>query len=332
VPARFWYVTLLCLAVLTSIGLARWGRRHPGSYAAVFMLASAGLVLETWPARFPLHDPPERIAMIETGPPQERGMRNEERVPLLELPPGPVEEDAAAMYRAILHQRPLINGTSANAPWYYRAIVIAFQQQDSTGIEALAEISAFDVLLHREREDTAEYVRMLEAAGARHVADEGRHTLYHVAARPPVKEPQETVRVPLRPFFYKGYDLTRELTDDVRSSAWFVQTLKPEDVIRLDLELQRPCPVEALVLEMVTGPRSLTIMATGTDGSRQPAWSGALGGPVIRGALRHTPRPRVLFPLDSSEVSALSLEFHGLKPGHILIISEIEVLGPGSCR
>jgi hypothetical protein len=334
VPTRFWFLTLLAMAVLAACGLARVRRRNPALHGAAVALTAASLVLEAWPARFPLLPPPERVSLLDT-PPDEKTARNAEAgsVPLLELPPGLIEQDAAAMYRATFHGRPLINGTSANFPEYYLAISSGFENRDPSAIAALAELTAFDVLLHRERDGAPGFVEMLDAAGARLAGDDGHHAIYHVTRQTRTAVPPEDParRVAVSRITADGSDATRDLTDGDRDSAWFIQGKGTDAITAVELEMARPCRVEGIVLEMTPGPSALTIRAARAGGSEPAAWSGPLGGPLIRGTLRSPARPRVRLLFGPVEATLLSLEFLGPKAGRFWSISDIEVVGSG-CR
>ena len=91
VPARFWMLAALCLAVAAGLAVRQLTARWPRIGTALPVLASIGLLLDSWPVAIRLHAPPERR------PSHTRAVAR------LELPINPAH-DTIALYRAIEHR------------------------------------------------------------------------------------------------------------------------------------------------------------------------------------------------------------------------------------
>ena len=91
VPARFWMLAALCLAVAAGLAVRQLTARWPRIATALPVLASIGLLLDSWPSAIRMHAPPE------SRPSQTRAVAR------LELPINPAH-DTIALYRAIEHR------------------------------------------------------------------------------------------------------------------------------------------------------------------------------------------------------------------------------------
>jgi hypothetical protein len=112
VPARFWLLTALCLAVLMGVLVAAMLKRRSRLVtAAAVAVASCGLVADGWawiPAReVPLTAP--RPDLLRGGV-------------VLELPAGETIRDIAAVYRAVMGGWRTVNGFSGYEPGEYQQL------------------------------------------------------------------------------------------------------------------------------------------------------------------------------------------------------------------
>jgi len=110
-PALFLGITVLCLAVLTAMAVTRL-MPHPTSIARAWSaLIAAALVVDGW-AVVPVIDvpPPIRVALMGDL--------------VVELPRRSHMDDVAAMYRAISHTHPVMNGYSGHSPPHYGYLVL----------------------------------------------------------------------------------------------------------------------------------------------------------------------------------------------------------------
>jgi hypothetical protein len=127
VPARFAMLATLCVAVASGLAFARLapaGRNRFRVFAAIVFI---GLAVDGWMRPMPLAMPPARVEL-----PDIRGAA------LLELPLNDGAVDTAAMYRAITHHRPVINGYSGHTPPHYAILSIALRRRDPSVLTELA--------------------------------------------------------------------------------------------------------------------------------------------------------------------------------------------------
>lgn len=110
VPALFGAVGIVCLAALAALALARLARDQSPRGWTLATLFGALIVVDGWSAR-PVVAVPQRLPV-----PVSADL-------VVELPTRGWMEDAPAMYRAMQHERPLVNGYSGFVPPHYGWLV-----------------------------------------------------------------------------------------------------------------------------------------------------------------------------------------------------------------
>jgi hypothetical protein len=112
VPARFWLLTALCLAVLMGVLVAAMlKRRSRLATAATVAVASCGLVADGW-----AWIPSREVPVTAPRPDLLRGGV------VLELPAGETMRDVAAVYRAVMGGWRTVNGYSGYEPAEYQRL------------------------------------------------------------------------------------------------------------------------------------------------------------------------------------------------------------------
>jgi hypothetical protein len=139
VPARIAILGYLCLAVAAGLALARLlpstGRARRGLVILVF----AGLFVESWPVPMPLVRPPGRVLLPEVS-----------GAAVLELAADNEQVNVWAMYRAMDHGYPLINGYSGHVPRHYRLLRDALRRGDHTVLQVMAARRPLLVSIHAD--------------------------------------------------------------------------------------------------------------------------------------------------------------------------------------
>jgi hypothetical protein len=154
VPARFWMIACVALAALAAIGVARLRTRMPRGAAVAAALAVV-VVAEGWLARLPMPPAPAGVDI-----PAAANV-------VLEVPAGDAARDATAMYRSVLHGRPVLNGWSGYEPPHYRPLVGRLKAFDTTVLADLARVHGPLALVVDTKGDWHErYVAMARALGA----------------------------------------------------------------------------------------------------------------------------------------------------------------------
>jgi hypothetical protein len=288
VPARFWMVTMLCLAVLLAFAVSRLAARWPARRTAIVASALAIIVADIAIRPIPLVDPP-LSADLTREPPQAVVAR----VPVTAL-----ASDTAAIFDMIRHRRPIVNGYSGHTPPHYRLLELLVNQGDPMALEALGlerPIVKVENGVVVGRVDAAlEPPRDIGRCGddynwGREAADS---LLVHAIVR--VSE--------------DGRDVTYTLQDGEPDTGW---RSTGDQSVGMSLDVlhaqQRIC---GLALELgvwpLQFPRRFEIIDLDGDVSR-PLWTGAPAHLAVRGALRCQKTVPIAIPLQPVETSRLRL-------------------------
>ena len=127
VAARFTMLAVLCLSTAAGLALARLTTAWPRRRFAFLVVILAGLIGDVWMQPMPLGVPPGRLEL-----PNVRGAA------VLELPADDARVNIAAMYRAISHRLPVINGYSGYTPPHYEILGLSAHRDDPSAILELA--------------------------------------------------------------------------------------------------------------------------------------------------------------------------------------------------
>jgi hypothetical protein len=152
VPARFWVMVTMCLAVLAGLGAHRvmQGPRR----MAVGATAVIALLVEGWiaPLRMePLPQPVKLPAAAEV---------------VLELPAGRAVEDASAMYRSLFHGLPVLNGYSGYRPAAYGRLLNDIRNIDVDALAAAAHGAQLAVIFNASIDRSAPIYQAVAARAA----------------------------------------------------------------------------------------------------------------------------------------------------------------------
>lgn len=152
VPARMVMLGSLCLAVAAGLAFARLApvRRVPLALMAAAVLAA--FTMDAWPRAIPLSPPPARVLLPEVP-----------GAAVLELPVDDDRTSTAAMYRAMFHGRPLINGYSGYTPPHYRILAHSLRSGDSSVITELARRQPLIIVINSDRDRDGEFLELVQS-------------------------------------------------------------------------------------------------------------------------------------------------------------------------
>jgi hypothetical protein len=313
VPARFWLLVVLALAIVVAHGLASLRARGWRAAPAAAAVVCAGLLAEAWPAGLPLLAPPERFAFLES---------RSARTPVLELPLGHLELDLAAMYRSMYHRAPVVNGYSAYAPASFANLVAGLSAGDPGALVPFSELMPLDIVVHTGTDEAEVQAAAVKAAGARTVYETDRIRLYHLPNRDPIREPlQSPAAAVLRVTSADGGDVTSRLTDD--DPFTFVSTSG------LDVALTRRCRVDEVELGAAPGLIRVAVHAALGASIEQELWSGSVAEQIVRAALAHPRLPRARLRFTPTETDRLRIDLGFTPQATTAPILEVRVLGEG---
>ncbi len=274
VPARFWMMSTLCLAVVAGLMVATLARRRLTA-AVLVAVVGAGIVADGW------------MGTIQAGqaPPPVEDARALRGTVVLSLPAGTVR-DIAPQYAAVVGGWRTVNGYSGYEPPYYAALLFAMQQE----LDDLFEPLRRRVELHVVVEDEAGRLRQLveRQPGAVRVSRAGTTTIYRLPRRdagplPALGEgrPIAAVRSECEP------GMTGLATDGDPETRWYCGPQAGAEVLNVDLGGETVVGAVRLGLGRFVAefPRALTI-ETSLDGQAwQPASQGPVAGAVIEAGL-----------------------------------------------
>jgi hypothetical protein len=138
VPARFAMMMILCMSAAAALA---FGRMAPmlsnGSRFALAAALAGGIAADGWVRTMPLE-----------ARPQSWGIQASDLIgPVVEFPLGDRFHDVVAMYRAMSHGLPLVNGFSGNFPSWYGPLRIGLERRDPDMLSVLSALGARHIVV-----------------------------------------------------------------------------------------------------------------------------------------------------------------------------------------
>jgi len=319
VPARFAMMAVLALAASAAAAFNRL-QLQPRSRRLAALVLAAGMVLDAWPAQIPLPDLPDTFASAKAD-----GFDA-----VLELPIDNGFADAAAMYHAMFHRRPVVNAISGYFPPHYLPLAFALDEGDYSALDGIASSGRLLLVVDRRTDPDGHWRSVLESyPGATHLRDDGPRAFFALHP-PPSPSTCRSSMVPIAGasdgdgpvgagwMLLDGNPLTIWGSPDKQRAGAFVV---------LDLgRVVRPCAVSIMLgREPYQFPRALSI-ATSLDGS---TWTTGFNGPlssfVIRAAIA-TPRdPVIELPLLNEPARYVRLRLEASHPSANWVMADVGV-------
>jgi hypothetical protein len=179
VPARFWLISTLCLAVIGGLVLAELLRGRSRRFViAAMLIVSAGVLGDGWIGS---------IRAIEVPPP----VPNAESLAgalVLEAPPDAVFRDIVAVFRAVDHGWKSVNGYSGWGPSYYNPLIGAGRAEDDEMITPFRQFGDLHVLVSHDAPRLREVIE--RQPGARQVGSNASMLLYRLPKGAPITLPR----------------------------------------------------------------------------------------------------------------------------------------------
>jgi len=145
VPARFAMLVVLSVAIFTATLLARLRLAQPGRERLLFGGIVIASLLETWPTPIPMAILPDKAPALS------------QDATVIELPFGVVQE-LPAVYRAIFHERPIVDGYSGFFPLSHLAMRQCLSRKSGECLSTLQRfVGPLEILVERQADPTGEW-------------------------------------------------------------------------------------------------------------------------------------------------------------------------------
>jgi hypothetical protein len=314
VPARFWMVAILCLAVVVSLFIAEMRKRRPGFARAGVPLVAALVLADGWSWAIPSQPLPPDV-------PNPSALAGRT---VLNLPAGDYP-DIAAQYRAIRGGWHSINGYSGFLPPYY-PIVVNASRDDLVGIlDAFQPLGELDVVVAHDLGDQQAVLR--QQPGVRITGQNSAFTQFRVPARPePHRDGRTRVAIAALSSPCEAPALKQALDRDLKT-YWVCGPELIEQHLTIDLGSVQTAGAVLHDEGPVAGnfPRRLVI-ETSADGSTwSPAWSGNAWGPAISAAMRDPKANHIWFVFEPRPARYIRLTHPPEQQHYIWAIADLEV-------
>jgi hypothetical protein len=324
VPARFWMMTTMCLAVVGAVVFDRLGSRVGGKRSIVCAALCLGVLADTWVAPMPLSELPPTFNAVTcvTDP----------KAPIVELPLGDVYRDVAGMYRQMSHGHPLVNGYSGYFPPHYAALRFGLELHDPDMLAQLASHGIQDVIVDHDVEKGVweKYVRSYP--GAKRVCTEGRQSLYRIEAQESPAAPAAR-GVALAPSAIRASINESEvaaMVDNDRTTRWQSGPQLPDTTVELEFGSVRT--VSGIDLQLgpyaEDFPRGLIIEASEDWRAWTQIWRGGSAGLAFVGAFERPLDVPLKYRFAPVQARALRMRLTDRDDTYYWSISELRVLGP----
>jgi hypothetical protein len=269
VPARFWVLATMCLAVAACLALVHVTRRWPSLRPALPATVAALLLVEAWP---------EPIRLLP--PPAERPAHSRASLRLeLPLTSG---HDLIVLYRAIEHRRPVANGYSGYFAPHYAALQQLLEDHDPAVLAYLASFGPLEAVVdHDQDRDRRWRGYLADQPGSELAYSNQEYSTYHLprgTAPPPLPAFTGAAPLPISNVEASLYqDLVGKMADGDRLSRW--HTGGPQDPTnQVVIDLGESRVVTGLEMEIAgyvaDFPRQLVVELSDDKAQWRTAWSG----------------------------------------------------------
>ena len=316
VPARFWMLSVLCLAVCAALVVARIQSRR--ARRAVALVAVAGCLADAWPRAFPVVAAPG--VRITTGQARAR----------LGLPLH--EAETETMFGAIPQQRRVFNGYSGYAAPQHAALRDLLERRDPAILDRLAATEPIEVIVESAGDADGGWTKFVQSHPRATPLNRGPDwSAYEIAVtgalpRPVITGPElGVVQIAATA---NDKDIGAVLDRDL-DSRWHTVPQSGGETITITLD--RPQHVAAVVLCLGTYagqyPRELEMDVSADQATWTPVYRGRTALETYDAALRAPREIPITLPVQRDAVRFVRLRQTGSDPQRGWTIVELRVIG-----
>lgn len=281
VPARFWMLGVLCLAVTAALGLRHIVHRWPRVAHVLPGLVVLGLLIDAWPTPLPMMRRPADLPNHATA-----DFR-------LDLPLGP-DFDTVTLFRATTHGRALVNGYSGYFAPHYQSMQRLLREHHPGVIERLAEYGSIEIAVDHALDADGSWRRFVQSLPmAERLQTPADYTSVLIPRRPERTKGAEGNRLP---FTVSTASVNRELAANVHDGNLYTRwhagrEQRRGDSLTVDLGAEREISGAELLIGgyVIDYARSLVMAVSADAQTWQDVWSGPTAILVFSGGLD---RPR----------------------------------------
>jgi hypothetical protein len=321
VPARFWTLATMCMAVAVGLAATHVGRRWQ-TIRGLWPAVAALMLAESWPRPLTL------VAEPSPRPAHSRAVAR------LDVPftPG---HDLMVLYRAIEHRRPVVNGYSGYFAPHYGALQHLLERFDPRVLSHLSSFGSLEVVVEHhgdQRGQWRSYVATHPQAEVVH--REESYTAYRISrsfetfALPRFSGPPLPIAA-IRASLYQ--DLVANMSDGDRITRWHTGGPQgPTNELLVDLgSLHQVQGVEMQIGGYVADfPRELVIEVSEDGAVWRTAWTGPTAFVAYLAAVEDPLLVPLRFSLPPSSARFVRLRQTSRDPVFYWAIAELRLFGP----
>ena len=321
VPARFWVLATLCLAVAAALALGYIANRWPALKRPVVALVALLVLAEAWPQPLPLLEPPAWRPSTTTA------------VARLELPMSSVP-DLFALYRATQHRRALANGYSGYFAPHYGALQELVLRKNAGAIRHLASFGELELVVNHGGGDDGGWRAFLTAQpGVRHAHENKDYSVYVIPQTGDRLQVPQFSSGALAPAVIRAslsQDRVVQMTDGNLITRW--DTAGPQDptnVVTIDLGSSKR--VEGIETQiggyLADFPRALQVEISEDGETWTGVWEGDTALMAYVAALEIPRTVPLRFPLGNRTARFIRMRQTGADRTFYWSIAELKVYG-----
>jgi F5/8 type C domain len=321
VPARFWTLATMCMATAAALAIAHVGGRWRSIRPMLPVVAGAVMLVESWPR-------PLSLELVPS--PRPAYARAAARLDL----PFSAGHDLIALYRAIEHRRPLVNGYSGYFAPHYGSLQYLLEQHDPMVLAHLTSLGPLEVVVDHDQDPSGEWRAYIGGQPEAEVDNRSDvATTFRLPRRRGTYAPPEFSghTLPISSVVASRFpDLVGNMTDGDRITRW--HTGGPQDPgAQVTVDLGTVRQVEGLETQLsgyvADFPRELTIEASDDGVAWRQIWSGPTAFAAYLAALEDPLLVPLRIAVPSSQARFVRLTQTSRDPVYYWTIAELRIYG-----
>lgn len=319
VPARFWMLSTLCLAVAAALAMTHLHIRTGARRIAFSAVTALLIAVEGWPTPVGLLQPPDLRPSYTSASAR------------LEIPADPIR-DLLALYRATEHRLPLVNGYSGYFAPHYDALQDLLARHDADVLRSLASFGELEIVVDQASDRSGGWRTFVGATpGAELLHEAQDYTVYRLprTERPAIPSFAGDALPVTGIHASVNEDRLGLALDGNLKTRWDTGPQDPTNELIIDLGAARR--VEGIELQMgrfrTDFPRELTVSLSDDGVVWTPGWGGATALLAFEATVQAPVTVPLRFPADQQVARYIRLRQTAQDPVYYWSIAELRVYG-----